>query len=148
MHPRIRQDELADRYGISLSLISKWLKNKENIIAAAVKKNKKLRKKQRKLAKYLELYRQLFEKMKAVRAKGWKVNFNWLWSRARTIQHKLTGEETVVIRKHLITTFLSLCIVRMRARQRNRKKPKEAYWDDLMKRDSVIKERLIRTGGI
>ena len=35
----ITQDDLANRYSISESVNSKWLKNKENIIAVAAEKN-------------------------------------------------------------------------------------------------------------
>ena len=105
MQPGITQDDLANRYSISESVNSNWLKNKENVIAVAAENNWKLIKKQRKLAKYLELYHHLFEDMKAVCAKGRKVNVNWLWDRARTIQRKLTGEEPVAIWKDVITSF-------------------------------------------
>ena len=60
MQPGITQEE---PYGISQSFISKWLKNKENIINAAAEKNKKLLKKQRKSVKYLELYREWFKQL-------------------------------------------------------------------------------------
>lgn len=86
----------------------------------------------------------MFDQLKAVRAEGKKAKFHWLWNRART---KLKGEETVIVRKHVITTCLSRYNVRMRARQRNKNKSKDAYRDDFMKWPSVTRERLIRTGG-
>ena len=71
---------------------------------------------------------------------------NWLWSKARAIQREQTGDDAAVVRQHVITTFLRRYNVRMRARQRNRNTPKEAYRDDLMKWHSVTRERLVRTG--
>ena len=68
----------------------------------------------------------LFDQMKAARARGRKVNFNWLWSKARAIQREQTGDDAAVVRQHVITTFLRRYNVHMRARQRNRNKPKEA----------------------
>ena len=62
------------------------------------------------------------------------------------IQRELTGDETVVIRRHVITMFLRGYNVRMCARQWNRNKPKEAYREDLMKWHSVTRECLIRCG--
>ena len=84
--------------------------------------------------------------MKVARARGRKVNFNWLWSKARAIQREQTGDDAAVVRQHVITTFLRRYNVHMRARQRNRNKPKEAYRNDLMKWHSVTRERLVRTG--
>ena len=142
----VSQDEIGRKYGISQSLVSKWMKDKKNIISAATDKHKKLYAKQRKSVKYVELYRVLFDQMKAARARGRKVNFNWLWSKARAIQRGQTGDDAAVVRQHVITTFLRRYNVRMRARQRNRNKPKEAYRDDFVKWHSVTRERLVRTG--
>ena len=109
---------------MSQSLISRWLKNKENISDAAAEKKKKLFKKQRKPEKCLKLYRELFQQLKAIL-------------------------ETVVIQKHVISIFLSRYRVGMRARQRNKKerKPKKTYRDVLIKWHSVIRECFICTGG-
>ena len=74
------------------------------------------------------------------------MNFNRLWSKARSIQRDLIGGDKVIVRKHVITTFLRKYNVRMRARQRNRSKPKEAFRADLMKWYSTVRERLVRMG--
>ena len=50
----------------------------------------------------------------------------------------------VIVRKHVITTFLRKYNVRMRARQLNRSKSKEAFRADLMKWHSTVRERLVR----
>ena len=80
-------------------------------------------KKQRKPEKYLKLYHELFQQLKAIL-------------------------EIVVIRKHVISTFLSRYRVGMLAKQRNKKerKPKKTYRDDPMKWHSVTRERFICTG--
>ena len=146
MQPDVSQDQIAQKYGISLSLASKWLKDKDSIIAAATDKHRKLYAKQRKSTKYLELYRLLFNQLKAAHHKGRKVNFNWLWSKACPTQRDLIGGDKVIVRKHVITTFLRKYIVRMRACQRNRSKPKEAFRADLMKWHNTVRERLVRMG--
>ena len=144
--PGVSEYEIAAKYGISQSLVSKWIKQKDSIITAATIRHKKLFAKQRPSRKYLELYRVLLERLKEARAKGLQVNFNWLWSKARTIYREQTNDDNKIVKKHVITTFLRRYNVRMRSRQRNRTKPKEAYRDDLMKWHSVTRERLIRTG--
>ena len=92
------------------------------------------------------MYRLFFDQLKATRDKGRKVNFNWLWSKARSIQRDLIGGDKVIVRKHVITTFLRKYNVRMRARQRNCSKPKEAFRAGLMKWHSTVRERLVRMG--
>ena len=146
LQPGVTQDQVADKYHVSQSLISKWCKEKDSIIAAATDKHKKLYAKQRKSTKYIDLYKALFEELKKARGKGLKVNFNWLWSKARTLHRKMTNTDSAVIKKHVVTTFLNRFNVRMRSRQRNKNKPKEAYRNDLMKWHSITRERLIRTG--
>ena len=49
--------------------------------------------KQRKSTKYLDLYKALFEELKKARGKGWKYNVNWLWSKARTLNQKMTNDD-------------------------------------------------------
>ena len=120
MQPDVSQDQIAQKYGISQSLVSKWLKDKDSIIAAAADKHRKLYAKQRKSTKYRELYRLLFDQLKAVHDKCQKMNFNWIWSKDHSVQRDLIGGDKVIVRKHVITAFLRKNNVRMRASQRNR----------------------------
>ena len=108
--------------------------------------HRKLYAKQRKSTKYLEFYRLLFDQLKAARGKGRKVNFNWLWSKARSVQRDLIGGDKVIAHKHVIATFLRKYNVRMSARQRNCSKPKEAFRADLIKWHSTVREQLIWMG--
>ena len=132
VQPYVSQEQIAQKYGIIQSLVSKWLKDKDSIINAAADKHRKLYAKQRKSTKYLELYRLLFDQLKAAHDKGRKGNFNWLWSKSCSIQRNLIVGDRVIIRKQ-ITTFLTKKKVQMRAHQRNPSKPKEAFRADLMK---------------
>ena len=129
----VSQYVVATNNGISQSLVSKWLKRKNEIIEASTDALRKRFSKQRPSRKYLEVYRELFEKLKAARKDGKQVNFNWLWNKATTIFRTQTDNPNAIIKKHVITTFLKKYNVRMRARQRNRSKPKEAYREELMK---------------
>ena len=63
---------IIQKYGISQSLISKWLKDKYSIIAAAAFMHRKFYVKQRKSTKCMELYRLLFDLLKAACDKGQK----------------------------------------------------------------------------
>ena len=86
--------------------------------------------------------------MKQAGEKGLKISFNWLWSKARSIQRNLTGsgDASAVVGKHVITTFLGRHSIRMRSWQKDRTKPEEAFREDLMKWHSVTREHLIRAG--
>ena len=70
VQPDVSQDQIEHKNGISQSLVSKWLKDKDSIIAAAADKHRKLYAKQTKSTKYLELYRLLFDRLKVTRDKG------------------------------------------------------------------------------
>ena len=76
MQPDVSQDQIAQKCGISQSLVSKWLKDKDSIIAAAADKHRKVYAKQRKSTKHLELYKLLFDQLKAAHDKGREVYLN------------------------------------------------------------------------
>ena len=95
---------------------------------------------------YKELYVQLFQVFKNAREKGYHVNFGWLWSKARKIYKRRTGDDNTSIRKHVVVNFIKRFNIRMRAKQRNRKLSKESYCEALMKWHATTRDRLIRAG--
>ena len=99
--------------------------------------------KKRPSRKYKTVYTELLKRFKAAREKGRYVNFGWLWSKARVISREQGGGE---IRRHVVVNFLKRFNIRMRAKQRNRKQPKGAYREALIKWHSTTRERLVRTG--
>lgn len=76
------QDAIAEKYKINRSLVSKWVKDKKKITAAAATAHKKLLK-IRPGNKYSRLFSLLMTRFKNARSKGYGVDFNWLWSKAR-----------------------------------------------------------------
>jgi len=126
-------------------LVSKWHSDRVKILACAASEYKK-HLKIRPARKYNELYRQFLIDFKTARSKGHRVNFGWLWSKARTIYRKQKNDPNVIVRKHVITAFIKRHGIRMRARQRNRKQSKEAFRNDLMKWHGTTRERLVKTG--
>ena len=89
------QQEVATKYRVKQSQISKWISQKDQIFADAANNLRKLLTRGRKATKHLELYNNLWEKFVNARAKGHLVNFNWLLSKARVIQKNLN--DTVII---------------------------------------------------
>ena len=80
--------------------------------------------------KYNVLYSLLLQKFKEAHTKGYRVNFNWLWQKARMLHREMTGDsgdEDAQIRKPVIVNFIKRNRIRMREKQRNRKLPKEEY---------------------
>ena len=141
----IKQDIISAKYKINRSLVSKWYKEREKIFKCAASEYRK-HLKIRPATKYLELYSVLKKDFQDARSKGHRVNFGWLWSRARKIQRQLTDDPNATVRKHVITNFIKRNNVRMRTRQRNRKRSKESFRNDLMKWHATTRERLVRTG--
>ena len=78
-HAGILQEQLAERYCISQSLVSKWLNKKDEILKEASDKTRNNLTKMRRGMKYLELYSALLNELKEARRKGYVVHFNWLW---------------------------------------------------------------------
>lgn len=136
------QDVIAEHYSINRSLVSKWVKDKARINEMAVSNLRETFKK-RPSQKYKTVYTELLKRFKAAREKGRYVNFGWLWSKARVISGEQGGGE---IRRHVVVNFLKRFNIRMRAKQRNRKQPKGAYREALIKWHSTTRERLVRTG--
>ena len=65
------------------SLVSKSNANKKKILECAASEYKK-HLKIRPARKYNDLYKELLVEFKTARSKGHRVNFGWLWSKART----------------------------------------------------------------
>ena len=81
----LSQEEIATKYRINQSLVSEWMESKAKIMAAAVDANKKVLK-IRKGSKHIRCHSILFTNFKEARYKGYCVDFDWLWSKARVTQ--------------------------------------------------------------
>ena len=55
--------------------------------------------------KYNRLFAILMTKFKAARAKGYSIDFNCLWFKARIAYRELTTDAKATIREHMITAF-------------------------------------------
>lgn len=140
------QVEIGEKYGISQSLLSRWLKKKENIFLDAADSHKKLYRKRRPTTKYIALHQKLWQAFTKARSMGHRVNFHWLKSRATTIQRELTNNKDAEIGKHVITSFLRRRNIRMRTKQRSKKKSKEDKIKPLQQWHATFRERCLRTG--
>ena len=96
--------------------------------------------------KYITVYRELLKTFKEARRKGFQVDFNWIWSKARVIYQNQIDDQDAQLKQHVVTSFLKRFNIRMRAKQRNRKMTKESFRQALLKWHLDVRERLIRTG--
>ena len=110
---------------------------------AAVSEHKKTLK-IRLARKYLGLYKVLLKKFKEVRSKGFRIDFNWIWSKACNLHRDMTNEPDAIIRKHVIVNFIKRHNICMRARKRNCKLAKEDFRQKLEDWHLTTRERLTR----
>ena len=75
-------------------------------MAAAVDAHKKLLKIRKGLKHKHWLHSILFTKFKEARSKGYCLDFNWLWSKARVTQKEITGDPNATVRKHVVESLL------------------------------------------
>ena len=138
------QQNIAESFGVTQSQISKWLKIQKTILEDAASSHRKLNLKGRCLTKYLELYEAFFKKILAARSRSHIVNFSWLWSWARKLQ--LDIDPKVEVKHHVIEHFLQKKELRMRSKQRNKRKHKKEMETSLKKGHATFREKSIRTG--
>ena len=96
-------------------------------------------------AKYNELFCVLHEQFLKARSQGRRVDFNWLWSKARIIYREQQNDPEVVVKKHVVATFIKRNSLRLCRTQRNKKFKKEQYRDPMMKWHSTLREPLVKT---
>ena len=142
--PGSTQESVAEHFRIDQSQVSRYVKNKIEIMRDAADEYRKKLLKGRKCEKYKDVYPALWENFKAARARGHRVDFHWLWSKGRVIHRRLTGDESSQLGHHVITRFLHDYKIRMRTKQRGKKKSKEAMVEPLKKWHATYRERCIR----
>ena len=116
------QVDAAEKYGVDQAQISRWLKNRVKIMRDAADSHRKLFRKGRKSTKHQALYEELWIQFRTAREKGHIVNFASLFTKARTIQKRL--DPNAEVKNHMIVRFLQKYKIRIRAKQRNKKRAK------------------------
>ena len=143
--PNESQLTVSEKFGVTQSQISRWWNDRLSIRKDAADKLRKLHTKGRKARKYLDLYPKLWDMFKKARASGKRVSFHWLWTKARVIQKELTGSSES-IKAHVVVRFLRNYNIKIRSRQRNKKKAKEEMVESLKKWHTTLRERCIKSG--
>ena len=146
MDEGISQDEVAEHFRISQSQVCRWLSKRKSIMHDASLNHRKLLRKGKRPKKYVELYKLLWLKFKDARSKGHRVNFHWLWSKARILHKETNGGDDSSIKQHVIVRFLAEYKIRMRRRQRNKRISKKQKEGDLKKWHATFRERCVCSG--
>ena len=102
----VTQGILAEKFDISQSQVSRRMVKRRDIRKDAASQHRKLFKNGRKLEKYVGLYKKRWENFRTVRAKGHRVNFHWLWTRARVLYKEITASDESVIKSFAMVRFL------------------------------------------
>ena len=78
--------EVGEKNGVSVSLVSKWLKDRADIVNKAKTENEKIFKRRPKTIKQHTLYEKLYEEFTKAQELGKCVGFNWLFVTAQKIK--------------------------------------------------------------
>lgn len=81
--------DVAFQNNVSKSLVSVWNKNREPIYQGAAAKHRKLLKKNRRSGKHDAVWRILIEMFRKTRAKGGKVSYSWIYTKANMINKEI-----------------------------------------------------------
>jgi len=115
LYADISQHSVAEKFRISQSMVSKWLKNKDVLFEQAATVNKKDLLKQQPSRKYLPLYNTLLTTFKEARSRGHQLTLTGsAWIRARIIYREQLADENITVKKHVIVSFLRWFNIRMR----------------------------------
>ena len=115
MHP----DEVAQNFNVSRSNVLKWVQQKKKQIDAAKSEyNNHL--KIRRARNYVNLYKALRKMFKECRAKGYRISFAWLWSRAKTIYREELGDDSAIVKHCVIVNFIKRYNLQMRKKQQSK----------------------------
>ena len=125
-----KAESLAIKYQINRALALKQFRDRIKIMKAASSEHKK-HQKTRPARKCLALYDSLLRVFKTARSNGYRVDLNWLWSKARVLYRELTNDPGVTVCKHITVNFIKRNNIGMRAHQRNRNKSRASFREPL-----------------
>ena len=132
---------------INKSILSKWKKDRVNILNQAMKEHTRLLTKGRKSKKHDELFKKLLPKFRAAREKGRVVSFSWLYTHASNIHKELNpGADVRRLSPSVVVSFTRKFKIKMRRVQCRKQKPRSEGVADLMAWHTKLREGIIKTG--
>ena len=134
---------VAEQVGVHYSLLKKWLKMKDEIIAKATDETLASLKKRRPTTKHIAVYPILYKKFKVARKAGKKINFKWLWVKGAQIAAEQKGP---TFTSCATQDFLRKYQIRIRRTQNTKRIDKEAQEPRIRKWHLNYREGFIKSG--
>ena len=134
---------VAEQLGIHYSLLKKWLKVKDEIIAKAADETLANLKKGRPTTKHNLVFPLLYKKFKDARNVGKKINFKWLWMRGRQIAIE---KNSASFTHYATVTFIKNFQVKIRRVQNRKKIDKAAQEPKIREFHLKFREGVVKSG--
>ena len=138
--------DVAQKYGINKSLLSKWKKDAKNIKDAVAQKQRRLLKKIRPSTRHKDLFKQLHQKFATARSKGRKVSYAWFYATANKVNKEMHGTDSPRLLKSVVTRFIKSYNIKLRPVQRKKTVNTLSHLPKLMTWHTTLREGLIKTG--
>ena len=129
------QESVVEHFRIDQSQVSRYLRNKIQIMKDEANDYRKKIFEGRKCKKYKDVYSALWQKFQEANARSHRVDFHWLWSKGR-----VTGDESAKLGHHVVTRFLQDYKIRMRTKQRGEKQSKSSMPESLQTLHTTFRE--------
>ena len=123
--------DVFNYHNIDKSLVSRWLKNREEITDHAANKNRELAKRNKKTMKHEVLFEKLYPLFLEAREKGKMVSYSWLYTKGSVLCKQLYPANPW-LPKSAVWAFIKSRNIKMRRVQRKKKAPKSDLAPQLM----------------
>jgi hypothetical protein len=138
--------DVAHRYGVNKTLVSKWKKDEVKIVSLVAKgRLEKLLKKSRTKSKHRGIFKKLNNRFESVRKRGKKVSWQWFYSHGNKIAREENPDAPRLPRSS-ITYFIKQYKIKLRRVQRKNRVNNEKFAPKLQHWHSTLREGLIKTG--
>ena len=137
--------DVANYHNIDKSLVSRWLKNREEITDHAANKHRELAKRNKKTRKHEVLFENLYPLFLAAREKGKMVSYSWQYTKGSVLCKQLYPT-TPRLPKSAIWAFIKSRNIKMRRVQRKKTAPKSDLAPQLMQWHCTFRESVIESG--
>ena len=138
----VTASDVAEKFRIDKSLVTKWKQNKRKNVAAACTKHKKMLRKGRPSEGHQQVYNKLYERFCHVRKRGLKVSFSWFYVTMNKIQKEIKADGAR-IPKSAVARFIRQYKIKLRRVQRKKRVDKTNFQGQMMQWHSTLREGLI-----
>ena len=139
----VTASDMAEKFGIDKSLVTKWKQNKRKIVAAACTEHKKMLRKGRPSERHRQVYNKSYKRFCHVRKRGLKVPFSWFYVTMNKIQKEIKADGAR-IPKSAVTRFIRQYKIKLQRVQCKKRVEKTNFQGQMMQWHSTLREGLIK----